>query len=118
MKKNNFIILSFLVLTSCNAKIDSLEKINQTNTDGLKNGVFIIYNDSTRCIIISNYKKGLLHGRYKQYFDEGNLSISGKYLHGKKNGKWNYYSKSGAIISWQKYYNGIIGESKIGEINF
>lgn len=97
--KKNFIILSFIFLhafafaqknkTLENTKSnETFDKINRIDTNGMKQGLWIIYGYQG---LICNYN------RY--------ISSIGKYIDDDKDGVWNYYSSTGFIIKSEYYIN-------------
>lgn len=74
--------------------------------DGEQNGEWREYIPGTKNILtVSNYKKGVLHGKYIEYsmFSPGKITIVGFYDNGKKTGEWNSYYDDGQL-KWKGTY--------------
>lgn len=106
-----------LICSSCNTCVHLTHKINQ-ETNNVKNGLWILKNDSNGIISIKYYKNNLLMGKYLEYFDNGNLRTSGKYSNGKEVGVWKYYSPNGILTLKRKYRKGEIIVNTIYNISW
>ena len=58
------------------------EKINRTDEQGLKQGLWRSYYTNGRIMIESNYKDDILNGPYKEYDEDGNLRVMLQYAKG------------------------------------
>ncbi|MGI6291586.1 MAG: toxin-antitoxin system YwqK family antitoxin [Bacteroidales bacterium] len=106
-----------LICNSCNTCVHLTHKINQ-ETNNVKNGLWILKNDSNGIISIKYYKNNLLMGKYLEYFDNGNLRTIGKYSNGKEVGVWKYYSPNGILTLKRKYRKGKIIVNTIYNISW
>lgn len=76
-----------------------------TFNNGLKIGVWYLYNPEGKFEKVLHYRSGLLHGNFESYSQEtGDLEISGSYKNGEKSGKWINHLKLDTII----YKNGMV----------
>ena len=91
-----------------------LKGINQFNYEHEKTGYWVIA-DSTGCKDIQHYSHGSLQGKFMRYGANGKLSISGRFDNGVKVGTWKYYDQKGLLLSWNKYRDGYVYKSFIGE---
>ncbi|MFI5204678.1 MAG: hypothetical protein ACHQF2_09305 [Flavobacteriales bacterium] len=93
------------------------KKLRSTGSmkNGLKNGVFIFYNDLTRKITSkTEFVNGMEHGEHESYFHKsGTLRERGRFEFGKMTGKWTYWRdyEKGIVSSEGEYLNG----KEIGE---
>lgn len=74
--------------------------------DGEQNGEWRRYIPGTKKIsTVSNYKKGVLNGKYIEYsiYSPDKISAIGFYDNGKKIGEWNEYNDDGRLI-WKGTY--------------
>ncbi len=61
----------------------SRERINRKDSDGVRQGPWIEFNDGGNIIKEMTYREGLLHGYYKEYNERGILTVAMLYDNGK-----------------------------------
>ena len=90
------LLVSSSICFSASGQKKHLNKINQLNINGKKDGLWI---DSTKYRIYeSYYRDGVLSGVSKKYNSEGRLLTFGEYKEGKRSGKWFFFENTGYLV--------------------
>lgn len=132
MKKNVFLIIMAIVISSCTNKVatseienrsggklfykgepysgkvfelfdNGLQKLNFEAKDGEKNGLYEEYFENTKLKSKINYKNGNLEGLFEEYIENGVLKEKGIYKNNKLTG--NYFLRTEGIsnIYYEEY---------------
>jgi len=117
-QKRLYFLLIVLFFSSCtNYMKISYSDINRFE-NGKKEGTWILSNDTTGSITISNYSNGELHGTFIDYHNNGIVAVRGQYHYGEKNGEWSYYMGDGGRVAYQKFRKGKLIKAKYNNISF
>ena len=92
-----FTISFILFQTNTFAQQEYMNKINQMNDKGQKEGLWV---DTIHKIRLQEvyYKSGIKSGIFKQYNLKGKLLIFGEYSEGKMCGTWYHFEQDGHLI--------------------
>ncbi|WP_291529431.1 hypothetical protein [Bacteroides sp. UBA939] len=103
MKKKLFVIIAIGLVLNIDmfAQKEYAEKINQSNREGLKDGLWKENTKSWRTEIY--YRNGRKNGLYKSFsISKGELSCFGEYKNDTITGTWYYFGDFGHLIMIQK----------------
>lgn len=106
MKKRTLVIVTFMffLMPFCiHAQKDYMNKVNQLNSKGQKEGYWI--EDRGFDTIELYYKDGQKSGLFKSYSKKGVLSAFGEYINGEITGIWYYFGDRGHLIMVQKDFS-------------
>ncbi|NVK53129.1 MAG: hypothetical protein HWD85_09360 [Flavobacteriaceae bacterium] len=106
------LIIMFSFLYACQQKKNNLD-IKKTikrgmTIDGLKEGVWIEYDDKGNVKRIKNYKKGKLHGGHVSFYPDGSIYSFGSYTNGVSNGPSVLFFSNQNINVQDNYKNGLL----------
>ncbi len=85
-RMKNFAILLFCLSIGA---INAQEKVNQTDAQGRKHGLWKKYHENEQLRYIGRFDHGVEVDTFKFYFEDGNLKAK------------NYFRKKGVVYSWQ-----------------
>ncbi len=83
-----------------------------TYVNGIANGEGLFYNDFGRIIKKYHCKNGKLNGLFECFNDKGLLTVKGVYDDNKMKGEWFYYSDNGKLMTYELWENGKIIKKK------
>ena len=121
MKKIAVIFIAMLVMASCTAKPEKIEKVYYPSgkllaempiVKGLKHGKLIWYYESGDIKITQEVKKGEANGRIIFYYEGNVKEHEGVIKNGKRTGEFKYYDNKGRLIKSEYYRNGSVIRQK------
>lgn len=98
-----FFLLAFAFNSSMFTQKGYIDKINQLNNNGEKDGYWI--ENRPFGTIELYYKNGLKSGVFKSYSKKGILSALGEYTNGEISGTWYYFGDKGHLLMIQKDFS-------------
>ncbi|TLX76200.1 toxin-antitoxin system YwqK family antitoxin [Labilibacter sediminis] len=100
-------ILNFSVLSGahCSLSFPQEKTINKTDQDGLKQGIWVIYNkQGDKILEKGNFTNNLKDGIWTSFFDNGNINHEITFVKGKAKGLAKFYYENGLLResgNWQ-----------------
>ena len=100
-----FLIVNLLIVITP-SKIISQE-INQFNTQGEKEGMWIVKDSLLYKMEEGEYKNGVKDGLWIEYYPLEIAKSKGTYKSGKKNGLWSFYDYDGELLQQGEFVNDV-----------
>ena len=83
-------------------------KVNQYDSEGRKQGVWVNYFNTGELWFKGNFKDGVKDGYWESYYDNGSLLAKGNFKNGEKDGFWYEYFRQGGLMNKNFFDNGQI----------
>ena len=83
-------------------------RINQYDSDGIKQGYWEYYHNNGKLLSKGSYINDKRDGYWESYWDTGEVGAKGSLINGKKDGIWEWYWNTGEIMSKELYANDIL----------
>jgi antitoxin component YwqK of YwqJK toxin-antitoxin module len=87
------------------------EKVRFVND--VKEGEWLQYHQNGKLFLRSNYKAGMLNGKFEVWYQDGKPEFSGAYKNNLREGTWHIYNDDGTLRYDLNYVSGVTNDQKM-----